>query len=545
MKCRSNADRLACAQKYGRKDAVEDKDRIDLAHAEPFPLGRIDVRPALRQLVRDDGREEVVEPRVMQVLVALARADGAILSRDDLTHCCWENRVVGEDAINRVISRLRRVAEGIGQDSFRIETITKVGYRLVQGAPGAAPTSRDEALASARADAHRLRLDRRAMVTGAGLAVAATGIGAFTWRHFLSSSDAPPADIAPLLEQARMASRQGNMDGGNQAMGLLRRVTEMRPDYANGWGLLAMNYAGASGSMSREAEAPMRTRAQDAISRTLKLDPDNPYARFARAMLDQRTGAWRRDELLARDVLKSDPQNDIAWIWLSGVLTNVGRCREAADLYEKAAKQRQPDPGFAYSRVVALWSAGRLDEADRASTDAIALFPLQFAVWFTRFYLLMYTGRTAEALAMSRNTQQRPVGFSDENFAMIEQIARAMETREPGQVRAAVATALDWAHRGAGYAENSIQFAAALGDVDTAFSIAEAYYFGRGFQTGENRFEPNQRIYTRQRNRRTRLLFLPSTAAMRSDPRFNRLVGELGLKRYWAESGTPPDYKRG
>jgi DNA-binding winged helix-turn-helix (wHTH) protein/Flp pilus assembly protein TadD len=524
---------------------VEDKDRIDLAHAEPFRLGRLDVRPALRQLVRDDGAEEVVEPRVMQVLVALASANGGILSRDDLTRRCWEGRVVGEDAINRVISRLRRAAETIGQGSFRIETITKVGYRLLHEGGVDGGLASENPLAQARAEARRLRLDRRAMITGAGLAVATTGVGTFAWHHFLSPSDVPPADIAPLLEQARMAGRQGNMDGGNQAMGLLRRVTELRPDYANGWGLLAMNYAGASGAMVREAEAPMRMRAQDAIRRTLALDPGNTYARFARAILDQRTGNWRRDELLARDVLKSDSQNDIAWIWLCGVMTSVGRCREAADLYEKMAKQRQPDPGIAYSRVVTLWSAGRLDEADRASTDAIALFPLQFAVWFTRFYLLMYTGRAAEALAMSRNVQQRPVGFSDENFAMIEQIARAMETREPDQVHAAVATALDWAHRGAGYAENSIQFAAALGDVDTAFRIAEAYYFGRGFQTGENRFEPNQRIYTRQRNRRTRLLFLPSTAAMRSDPRFEKLVGELGLTRYWTESGTLPDYKRG
>lgn len=520
--------------------------RIDLAHEAPFRLGTLEVRPALRQLARDDGSEEVLEPRVMQVLVALARAEGAIVSRDDLTRSCWEGRVVGEDAINRVVSRLRRAAEGIGQGSFRIETITKVGYRLLREGDAATPgIRRDEALERTRAELTRLKLDRRAMITGAGLAVGAAGIGAFTWRHFLQSRAVPPADIAPLLEQARMAARQGNMDGGNQAMGLLRRVTEMRPEYADGWGLLAMNYAGASASMARQAEAPMRTRAQDAASRAFKLDPDNPYARFAMAMLDRDGDNWRRDELLARDVLRSDPRNDTAWVWLSSVLGSVGRCREAAALFDRMGKAVQPDPGLAYSRAVALWAAGRLDEADRASTEAMALFPLQFAVWFTRFYLLMYTGRAAEAVAMSRSVEQRPIGFSDENFAMIEQMALAMQSRAPDQVKAAVATAFDWAHRGAGYAENSIQFTAALGDIDTAFRIAEAYYFGRGFQTGENRFEPNQRIYTRQRQRRTRLLFLPSTLAMRGDPRFDKLVGEIGLARYWRESGTVPDYRKG
>ncbi|WP_368855478.1 winged helix-turn-helix domain-containing protein, partial [Klebsiella pneumoniae] len=64
--------------------------RIDLAHEAEFRLGALEVRPALRQLVRDDGVEEILEPRVMQVLVALAGASGAILSRDDLTRTCWE-----------------------------------------------------------------------------------------------------------------------------------------------------------------------------------------------------------------------------------------------------------------------------------------------------------------------------------------------------------------------------------------------------------------------------------------------------------------------
>ncbi|WP_163595069.1 hypothetical protein, partial [Klebsiella pneumoniae] len=83
-----------------------------------------------------------------------------------------------------------------------------------------------------------------------------------------------------------------------------------------------------------------------------------------------------------------------------------------------------------------------------------------------------------------------------------------------------------WAHRGAGYAENSIQFCAALGDVDTAFRIADAYYFARGFSTGDIRFERDQRVYTRQQDRRTRLLFFPSTRAMRGDPRFARVEGK-------------------
>src|SRR3546814_14303271 len=106
--------------------------RIDLGLAAPVRLGRLALNPALREIRRDDGAEEIIEPRVMQVLLALAEARSEIVRREDLTERCWEGRIVGEDAINRVLSRLRRVAEGIGEASFRIETITKVGYRLVE-----------------------------------------------------------------------------------------------------------------------------------------------------------------------------------------------------------------------------------------------------------------------------------------------------------------------------------------------------------------------------------------------------------------------------
>ncbi|MGH6993108.1 MAG: winged helix-turn-helix domain-containing protein, partial [Caulobacteraceae bacterium] len=100
------------------------------------------VEPALRRISHDDGREAILEPRVMQVLVALARAEGRILSRDDLSLSCWPGVVVSEDALNRVIGRLRRVADAMGE--FHIVTITKVGYRLTLARPLSPSAGREE-----------------------------------------------------------------------------------------------------------------------------------------------------------------------------------------------------------------------------------------------------------------------------------------------------------------------------------------------------------------------------------------------------------------
>jgi Tol biopolymer transport system component/DNA-binding winged helix-turn-helix (wHTH) protein len=109
-----------------------------LADEEDFQLGEICVRPSLREIWAGEARE-IVEPRVMQVLVALVRANGAVVSRDELIRQCWGGRIVGEDAINRTVSKIRQLAElGGGDKSFEIETIPRVGYRLRQKQPDVA-----------------------------------------------------------------------------------------------------------------------------------------------------------------------------------------------------------------------------------------------------------------------------------------------------------------------------------------------------------------------------------------------------------------------
>ena len=58
--------------------------RIQLTNAPAFSLGEVRIEPRLRRLLHADGREQLIEPRVMQVLVALAQADGDVVSRDEL-----------------------------------------------------------------------------------------------------------------------------------------------------------------------------------------------------------------------------------------------------------------------------------------------------------------------------------------------------------------------------------------------------------------------------------------------------------------------------
>lgn len=106
---------------------LQDHLRVNLAREPDFALGDAEVLPSSREIRFGDTRE-TIEPRVMQVLVALARHRGKVVSRDELIQQCWEGRAVGEDAINRCLAKVRRLTERMR--GVTLETVPRVGYRL-------------------------------------------------------------------------------------------------------------------------------------------------------------------------------------------------------------------------------------------------------------------------------------------------------------------------------------------------------------------------------------------------------------------------------
>ncbi len=152
-----------------RIDAASPSAPIRLAREADFRLGALTIRPSLCEVLARGGRQRL-QPRVMQVLVALARMEDQVVSRDALIDSCWDGRIVGEDAINRCIGRLRRLTQTF-EGGFSIETVARVGYRL-DAADAGAPSQSPGSSASARSLSGAFALVAAALAIGAGAVLA-------------------------------------------------------------------------------------------------------------------------------------------------------------------------------------------------------------------------------------------------------------------------------------------------------------------------------------------------------------------------------------
>lgn len=97
-----------------------------------FRIGDALVQPD-RLVVALDGEEHAIEPKIMEVLIALAEAaqQGEVLSAEQLLIKVWRGTFYGDNPVHKAITCLRKVFTDDARSPRYIETIRKRGYRLV------------------------------------------------------------------------------------------------------------------------------------------------------------------------------------------------------------------------------------------------------------------------------------------------------------------------------------------------------------------------------------------------------------------------------
>jgi DNA-binding winged helix-turn-helix (wHTH) protein len=502
---------------------------IDLSVEAPFVLGAFTVVPAFRQ-VSKDGTSETLEPRVMQVLVALAQAAGGIVGRDELIRRCWHGRIVGENSINRVISLLRQLFARAGGDGYAIETITKVGYRMITPEFSAEPS---RALIS---EVHSVNPDRRRVVTALAGVAATAGVGAAGWLWWRSGGSTSHEAATAHYQRGLELQRQGD-DNAEQAIAYFDRAVRTDPGFAEAWGTLALSLARLAPPGDAAPPSELE-RVRSTAARALALDSKNKDATLALVIVAPYWQNWGAVERDTRAALQLMPDVVLLHAKLGSVLSHVGRFKEGIIELRKAVEREPLVPAYQLFLWRALWGAGRAAEAQSLIERAWSRWANEPRIWVARFTSLAFSG---DVTGMSAMRERRNVGQSDTTPLSTDlglTCARAFASGDSSAKRTATAAVSAAAARGTLPHWLAIPLLSGLGAVDRAFAASFEFYFGkRDALTGE------RELARTHDPRMTFQLFVPPAATMRADPRFQRLTTAIGLDDYWRDSGTRPDFR--
>lgn len=405
--------------------------RPDLAHAPDFALGPAQIRPSRREIALR-GTATTIEPRVMQILVALAEAGGATLSRDDLIDCCWDGLAVTDDAVTQSIAKLRKTLGMI--PGVAIETVPRVGYRLTdQGRP-------DLGLAAPGPLAGVTR--RRALAGAAAASALALGSWALLRGRPGETPDAARTAL-PTTPQSREASRlhaaavrlfrEPSRAGYAQAERLLRRGLAIDPANAPCWARLAIvHYAPGWFLITSEPQARERARAEAIgyarraltidpnlaeahaamgfvlweyeptpwFERAARLDPDDAEIQYELSSIYKDRMELRRALVAGQRALDLDPTYVRAVRNLIVLFHDLGRSGDAYRLIDRLEKESNRPADARRCRFELAWEEGRL--AASAALSAHALMLDDPDNWWAKARLLLVADRLGDRATIDR-----------------------------------------------------------------------------------------------------------------------------------------------
>ena len=97
---------------------------------QPFTLGDWQVYPDRLLLVSGD-QEHRLEPKAMQTLLLLANHAGETVSRETLIAEVWKDTYGTDELLSRIVSVLRNQLGDDSKSPLYIETVPRIGYRLI------------------------------------------------------------------------------------------------------------------------------------------------------------------------------------------------------------------------------------------------------------------------------------------------------------------------------------------------------------------------------------------------------------------------------
>jgi len=367
-----------------------------------FAVGRWRVYPRLCR-VECEGDTHHLTPRAMEVLVYLAGSDGAVVSRSELLDAIWPRMTVSQDALTQCIVELRKAFGDSAKTPAVIETIPKVGIRLLPRVvrnDEIAPAAAGPAGPAVYPVSPRVAGTRVVTVT---VALAFVGAAAMWLGGRLVDVDRPAeASTAPPRSIALAHYESGNdyFNRNNDRDRMVRLAAhqyelavEADPSFAPGWAQLGMTHT-ALYFLGIDRTPARLEMAATSIENALRLDPASPEGHLAKAnYLHRCLGDVQAaiDEFVeAERLLPASPE---LYLHRSSLWRRTGDWVRAKNDLERAISLDPANVFYVRQQFINHMFTRDYDAAEEFLDRLAALAPDDVSVFTDRLMLRLVAGR--------------------------------------------------------------------------------------------------------------------------------------------------------
>ena len=397
------------------------KARTRSALRTAFRIGEFSIEPQEGSITGPADRVHV-DPKVMDVLVVLAKKASNVVSRSELLEEVWPGRIVSDDALSRCIYQLRRsLCQAGGDNAYRmiIETIPKRGYRLNCESPLEAreitPAETTGAGSRAGTDRSRFTLPRVAGLLAIIVAVAGAGLW-FSIRGGSHESPATHKEAYDYFERGNeYYSRPDHLVALPYAEELYQQAIRLDPAFTLAWEALAktntdMYWYGIDRTPAR------LEKAQAAVQRLFALDPELPEAHLANARFLFKCLNRYEDALAElRLAEKSIHRNPELFFLRAMIYRRLGNWRAAIDSLDTAIGLESANILFLRQQYLNYLFTRQFEPAEQVLDHILELFPDNGTAYVDKVVLALC--RDGDTKLAHEYAQSAPSAFYDEGLA--------------------------------------------------------------------------------------------------------------------------------
>ena len=441
-----------------------------MARRELFEFGGFTLDVAERRLSQGDTAIHLA-PKAFDLLGALVRDAGTLVSKRALLERVWADAFVEEGILNVHISQLRKA---LGDDNRRpsfIETVSRSGYRFI--APVTTPAhDRPSAM---RRPPH-------------------------------------PAEAYELVGRGRVHLLSASYFELPQAVAAFQAAIDLDPTYSAAHAGLALTRC-AQASLRAIPHAEAYAEAKASALRALAMDDECADAQVALGLvLFLSEWNWVAAERSLRRALELNPGYTEAYVHYGSLLEALGRLEDGLHVKQMALERDPASPLVLVGIAMSYWHQRRYDDALTWATRALTADPRHLLA--REFLVAAYLKKgDFDAAARESVTQAESFGASPDVIASVKAMCvRMKDVYATGGAQAVARLALEEAHGQYGAAR--IRFAVLnieAGDFDAAFEHLDCAIESR---------DPSL----------VHLAVAPQWDGLRADPRFSERLSRMGLQ---------------